>query len=95
MAQAQDEILSKVIHYCKEAWPEKNLKGPVKKFWMIRNELSLHDDLLLRGSKIAISSDLKQEILHKLHEGHQGIVNCHLCAKESVWWPGISDNLYP
>ena len=93
MAQAQDEILSQVILYCKEGWPEKNLKGPVKKFWMTRNELSLHDDLLLRGSRIVIPSDLKQEILQKLHVGHQGIVKCRLRAKASVWWPGISDDI--
>ena len=42
-AQTQDENLLQVMHYCKVGWPEKNLKGPVKKFWMTRNELSLHD----------------------------------------------------
>ena len=47
----------------------------------------------LPGSRIVIPSDLKEEILHKLHEGHQGIVTCHLCPKESVWWPGISDDI--
>ena len=60
---------------------------------MVRNKLSLHDDLLLRGNRIVIPSDLKQDILHKLHEGHQGIVKCSLRAKESVWWPGISDDI--
>ena len=81
-AQTQDEILSQVMHY---GWPEKNLKGPVKKFWMTRNELSLHDDLLLHGNRVVIPITLRQEILHKLHEGHQGIVKCSLHAKESVF----------
>ena len=92
-AQTQDEILSQVMHYCKVGWPEKNLKGPVKKFWIARNELSLHNDLLLHGNRVVIPTTLKQEILYKLHEGHQGIVKCCLCAKESVWWPGISDDI--
>ena len=60
---------------------------------MTRNELSLHNDLLLRGNRVVTPANLKQEILHKLHEGHQGIVKCRLCAKESVWWPGISDDI--
>ena len=58
---------------------------------MTRNKLSLHDDLLPSGSRIVVPSDLKQEILHKLHEGHQSIVKCCLHVIESVWWPGISD----
>ena len=81
------------ITACKVGWPEKNLKGPVKKFWMTRNELSLHDDLLLCGNRVVIPTTFRQEILHKLHEGHQGIVKCRLRAKESVWWPGISDDI--
>ena len=93
-AQAQDEILSQVAQYCRAGWPQKNPKGPIKKFWMTRNELSLHNDLLLRGNRIVIPANLKQEILHKLHEGHQGIVKCRLRAKESVWWPGISDDIH-
>ena len=36
---------------------------------------------------------MQQEILGKLHEGHQGIQRCHLCAKISVWWPGISKRI--
>ena len=92
-AQEQDKTLSQVIHYCKEGWPEKKLKAPIKKFWMARNELSLHDNLLLRGSRIVIPFELRPEILHKLHNGHQGIVKCRLRAKESVWWPGISDDI--
>ena len=83
-AQAQDEILSQVAQYCRAGWPQKNPKGPIKKFWMTRNELSLHNDLLLRGNRIVIPANLKQEVLHKLHEGHQGIVKCRLRAKESV-----------
>ena len=27
------------------------------------------------------------------HDGHMGIVKCHVCAKQSVWWPGIGKAL--
>ena len=33
---------------------------------------------------------LQQEILSKIHEGHQGIQKCCLRANISVWWPRIS-----
>ena len=92
-AQEQDKTLSQVIHYCQEGWPEKKLKGPIKKFWMARNDLSLRDNLLLHGSRIVIPMKLRHEILHKLHNGHQGIVKCCLRARQSVWWPGISEDI--
>ena len=60
---------------------------------MTRNELSFHDDLLLRGSRIVVPSDCKQDFLHKLHKRHQGIMKCHLHAKETHWWSGISDDI--
>ena len=89
-AQEQDKTLLQVIHYCKEGWP---LQGPIKKFWMVRKDLSLHDNFLLCGNRIVIPMELRQEILHKLHNGHQGIVKCCLHVKESVWWPGISEEI--
>ena len=74
-AQTQDEILSQVTQFRKEGWLEKNLKNPNEKFWAIRNELSLHDDLLLHGNRVVIPTKLREDIPHKLHKGHQGIVN--------------------
>ena len=36
---------------------------------------------------------LQKETLSKVHEGHQGIERCHLHVKQSVWWPGILEQL--
>ena len=36
---------------------------------------------------------MQPEILQKLHDSHQGIQRCHLRAKTSVWWPGISKQI--
>ena len=60
---------------------------------MARSDLSLHDNFLLQGNRIVIPMELRQEISHKLHNDHQGIVKCHLREKESVWWPGISEDI--
>ena len=81
-AQAQDELLLQVIQYCKARWLQKNPKGPIRKFWIRRNEPSLHNDLLLYGNTVVIPGNLKQKILRKLHDGHQGIFKCRLRAKE-------------
>ena len=39
--------------------------------------------------RLVIPAMLQQQILTKLHTGHQGIHKCKQRAHESVWWPGI------
>ena len=90
-AQAADETLSQVITFCQTEWPEEesSVSSNVKPYWMIRTELSVCKQLLLRGDRIIIPSCLRQDILQRLHHGHQGVVKCKLRARCSVWWPGI------
>ena len=33
------------------------------------------------------------EMLDLMHEGHQGIKKCLLCSRESLSWPGITDEI--
>ena len=44
-------------------------------------------------SRVVIPETFQEEILHKLHGGHQGITHCHSRAKISVWWPGLTQQL--
>ena len=34
------------------------------------------------------------EMLDLSHEGHQGIEKCLLCSRESLFWPGISNDIH-
>ena len=44
-------------------------------------------------SRVVIPETFQEEILHKLHGGHQGITCCRSRAKISVWWPGLTQQL--
>ena len=93
-AQLADKSLQEVMQYCREKWPEKRkITDRLKLFWFIRSELSVHNNLLLRGNRIVILELLQQEVLGQLHAGHQGIVKCRNRARISVWWPNISKQL--
>ena len=35
----------------------------------------------------------KEEILEQIHEGHLGLNKCQMHTKETVYWPGLNDQL--
>ena len=45
---------------------------------------------MLMGDCIVVPKSMQKETLSKIHSGHLGIQRCQLCARQSVWWPGIS-----
>ena len=53
----------------------------------------MQSGLLMKGSRLAIPSSQRLDVLDRLHEGHQGITRCRKRAKISVWWPGLSKQL--
>ena len=88
--QDQDPLCQQLKQYCTQGLPHRSqLKGPVKAFLPIWNELSVHKGLLMRGCRLVIPQSLRSTILDKLHSGHQGVTKCQARARQSVWWPGI------
>lgn len=72
-----DSVCSQVIKYCQEGWPDRNrLDVLVRPYWVDRAVLSVHDGLLLRGTRLIIPSTMRNSVLEKIHEGHQGVVKC-------------------
>ena len=92
--QERDSVCKQVITYCQDGWPSKSdIPTSVKPFHSVAGELSVHDGLLMRGSRIVIPTDMQSEVLAQVHTGHQGISKSRLRARQSVWWPGMSTDL--
>ena len=47
----------------------------------------------MQGQRIVTPKSLQKEVVHKFHEGHQGITRCRSRAQISVWWPGLTQKL--
>ena len=94
-AQNDDHFCCLIRNCCKKGWPEKkNLENQLIPYWKARGNITADKNgLLLYGCRIIVPTSLRGETLHKIHNGHQGIQRCRLCADVSVWWPGISNEI--
>ena len=89
--QENDPICQQLAKYCKEG--EIDWSGPVKQYYHVRTELNIAEYLLMRGSRVVIPASMRADILERLHAGHQDSMKCRQRAKESVWWPGIRNDI--
>ena len=48
---------------------------------------------MLKGTRIVIPGKKQDDILKLIHEGHLGLTKCKLHAKETVYWPGLNEQL--
>ena len=55
--------------------------------------MTIEDGLILKGTRIVIPSQKQADILKLIHEGHLGLTECKLWAKETVYWPSLNDQL--
>nr|XP_022910493.1 uncharacterized protein K02A2.6-like [Onthophagus taurus] len=56
-----------------------------------REEFTIQDGCLLRGIRVAIPEEFRQQILEELHQSHAGIVRMKSLARSYVWWPVVNN----
>ena len=92
--QADDE-LAILKHTIMQGWPKtiKQVPPELPPYWTFREELTIEDGLILKGTRIVILSKQCQAILKQIHKGHLGLNKCKLRANETVYWPGLNAEL--
>ena len=63
-----DPVLSRVLHYILHGWPaEDNTPEELRFYRAKREEFTVEDGCLLRGTRMVIPSRYRQEVLSELH----------------------------
>lgn len=73
--------------------PRHHTAQHIRQYWSIREELSVDDGLVLFGRRIIIPRSARKDVLLKLHAAHQGIVRMKRRARQTVFWPGITNEI--
>ena len=95
LATQADDELAILKHTIMQGWPRtiKQVPPELQPYWTFREELTIEDGLILKGTRIVILSKQCQAILKQIHEAHLGLNKCKLRAKETVYWPRLNTEL--
>nr|XP_054765813.1 uncharacterized protein K02A2.6-like [Lytechinus pictus] len=90
-ATNNDEVLVQVRKYIEEGWSgnHKSFPPEIKPYLILRDELSVVDDIVMRGNRIVIPTSLQAKFVDFAHSAHQGIVRTKQRLRETYWFPHI------
>ena len=71
----------------------KEVLNELQACWAFQEELTIKDGLVLKGMRIVIPKNKHNEILKMIHKGHLGLGKCKLQVEDTVYWPGINEQL--
>ena len=73
-----DDTFAILKYTIQKGWPSniKELPSKIQAFWTFKEEMTIEDGLILKGSRIVIPSQKQTEILKLIHEGHLGLTKC-------------------
>ena len=90
-----DSAVSLVMQYVSDGWPgnANECAELTQPYFTYREELTIVDRLLVKGSRIVIPTKLRHACLETLHTPHLGLQKALLRAHSSVFWPGMTTDI--
>ena len=91
----RDELLVALKNQIIKGWPDNRCDCPVflRDFWNYRDELSILDGLVLKGTRIIVPKSCQDDLLRKLHKGYFGVECTKPWARDSVYWLHINRDI--
>ena len=95
-ATSDDSQLQALSSTILHGWPETKEQCPpsISEFFTFRDELAIHDGLILKGYRILVPKSLRPEMLSKVHSNHLGIEKTKQRAREVMFWPGMATDIH-
>ena len=90
-----DPVLNQLKEVIHTGWPEtiKELPTDLRSFWSYRDALAVEAGVIFKGRQVLIPLSMRQDILNRLHQGHQGVEKTLRFARDTVYWPRINADI--
>ncbi len=89
-AAVNEECVS-LVQVILDGFPDSKdmLPDSLHKYWGMRNELYVIENVPFKDKKMLIPGDLRPMVLEGLHAGHQGTTSMLANARSRFFWPGL------
>ena len=76
-------------------WPNsmQDIPEHLHPYWYFRDELTILDGLIMKGNRVVIPTSMRPATLSRLHDAHQGLTSMLQCARRTVYWPKLQDDI--
>ena len=82
------------MEYNISGWPAANeVPLDLREMYRFRHNFTVIEDMLFYMNRLVIPEKLRNEMLVRLHSGHMGVTKTQLRAKQTMWWPGINQQV--
>ena len=93
-ATRNDACLTKLMETIKSGrWNAAERDPMIADYARCRNEFSIKNGIILRGTRIVMPKSLWSRTLNIAHETHQGVVRTKQLLRTKVWWPKIDNQV--
>jgi hypothetical protein len=94
-ATAADPVLQTVGKFIQHGWPDRVTSVPqhARQFYLFRDELTLDNDIVMKGLKAVIPQSLQATYVKLLHDGHIGAESTKRRARDIVYWLSMSHDI--
>ena len=94
-ASADDPVLQVLRRTITDGWPASKSDVPecVHTYFDFRDELTVQEQIVLKGDRLVIPTNLRKEMTALVHATHIGAEGCIRRARETMYWPRMTTEL--
>ena len=92
---SKDVTLAALYKVIVHGWPEDKsvLSESLRPYWNYRDELSVKNGIIYKGTQVMVPQSMHKEMLRKIHANHFGAESNIRMAREVLFWPGMRKSI--